>query len=89
MGMRRHPRGDSARAGVTPTQAGAATSRRLSLILPMAEVGLAAISISDRAQFVREIFSSAISRRNRVPPEYIRAAGIDSSRMPKKASTET
>ena len=38
----------------------------------IAEVGLAAISISDRAQFVREIFSSAISRRNRVPPEYRR-----------------
>ena len=55
----------------------------------IAEVGLAAISISDRAQFVREIFSSAISRRNRVPPEYIPTPGIDSSRMPKKASTET
>ena len=55
----------------------------------IAEVGLAAISTSDRAQFVREIFSSAISRRNCTPPEYITHAHIDSSRMPKKASTET
>ena len=54
----------------------------------IAEVGLAAISTSDRAQFVREIFSSAISRRNWLCAEYIRMRGIDSSRMPKKASTE-
>ena len=37
----------------------------------IAEVGLAGISTSDRAQFVREIFSSAISRRNFVLAEYI------------------
>ena len=55
----------------------------------IAEVGLAAISISDRAQFVREIFSSAISRRKFSCAEYIPLCPIDSSRMPKKASTET
>ena len=55
----------------------------------IAEVGLAAISTSDRAQFVREIFSSAISSWNFFYAEYIRLRQIDSSRMPKKASTET
>ena len=55
----------------------------------IAEVGLAAISTSDRAQFVREIFSSAISRRNFALAEYIPIGRVDSSRMPKKASTET
>ena len=54
----------------------------------IAEVGLAAISTSDRAQFVREIFSSVISSWNFFYAKYIRLRHIDSSRLPKQAYTE-
>ena len=48
-------------------------------LMKNAEGPFSASRISDRAQFVRKISSSAISRRNRVPPEYITTPPIDSS----------